>query len=681
MLGLWFGDGSKDRLRVRFTNNDKKLHKYFVIGVSKFGLFKYGCYKNGNSAETTFNSKKLSSIFNHIGFFNKENIPATVFGWSDSLKVSFIEGLLDTDGSVKKQGHVCVVSNKNKQPILDVKTLLKTLGFSSYVSKINSGWSLYLYSCGIEDFAKLTTFNTRKKSLLSNIKSTVHHTVTRHDDIEFMLIENIETCNTKSMVDFEIENHTYNVKYLVTHNCGGGIGLHLSKLRPAGDMVKTTEGIASGPVSFMRVFDVTSEVIKQGSTRRGGNLGLLTITHPDIVEFIKCKNDENKLNNFNISISIPDSFMKSLKNDVDISLINPKTNKTVRKMSARQLFRLISESAWKNGEPGIVFWDKVQADNPTPSKGMLIKNLCGESDLLHGEACVLGSINLSKFVDREENKIIYSSLRKVVHHAVRFLDNVIDASDYPTKEIETTVKSNRKIGLGVMGFADTLFYLGIPYNSEEALKLAEEIMDFVNIEARKASSKLAEEKGNFPNIEESVLTPPLRNANLTTIAPTGSLSILAECSSGIEPTYGLVFVRKILDGRTFFEVSKSFEDIGKREGWFSQELVNKIANNNGSIRGIEEIPEKWQNIFVTAHEISPEYHVRIQSSFQKHTNSSISKTVNLPSTATVEDVEKIIKMAYDLNLKGLTVFRDGSRSEQVLSKPLCAECDVGICKL
>jgi ribonucleoside-diphosphate reductase alpha chain len=339
------------------------------------------------------------------------------------------------------------------------------------------------------------------------------------------------------------------------------------------------------------------------------------------------------------------------------------------------------EQRWKNGEPGIVFWDKVQADNPTPKLGSLIKNLCGEADLLPQEACCLGSINLAKFVDRDENKIIYASLKKVVHHAVRFLDDIIDASDYPTSSIEKAVKGNRKIGLGVMGLADMLFYLGIPYNSDEALKLAEDIMDFINIEAKKASIKLAEEKGSFLNLSQSVFDVPIRNASITVIAPTGSLSIIAETTGGIEPAYDIIFIRKnILGGKTFFEVNKAFEDIGKKEGWFTNELINKLSKCN--IKDAEEIPDKWKKVFVTALDIAPEWHVKNANLlFKKHTTSSISKTVNLPHSSTISDVENIIKMAYDLNLKGITVFRDGSRSQQVLSKPLCTECEDGACPI
>jgi len=466
----------------------------------------------------------------------------------------------------------------------------------------------------------------------------------------------------------------------VVQKTGGGVGLNLSKLRPMGDLVKSTEGIASGPIDFMRVFDMTSDVIKQGGIRRGGNMGLLLINHPDIVNFIKCKSDETKFNNFNISVAITDDFMRAVKNDTEFPLISPKTGKATAKVQARELFRLIAESAWKNGEPGFVFWDKIEVDNPTPKEGHLIKNLCGEQDLLPYEACCLGSINLVKFV--ADGQIVYTSLRKVVHHAVRFLDDVIDASDYPLEQIEKRVKANRKIGLGIMGFANTLLALGIPYDSPEAEQLAEEIMDFINIEARKASAKLAEEKGDFPAIKDSVVTTPQRNATLTTIAPTGSISIIAETSSGIEPIFAVVYNKtNILENNTFFEVNPIFEKIGRLEGWYSQTLINKIIRNSGKVTGISEIPEKWQRVFRTALDIVPEWHVKMQTAFQRHVNNSISKTINLPYEATVDDVEKIIKLAYDLNLKGLTVFRTNSRSQQVL-ETLCIECeDTGVCPI
>ena len=460
---------------------------------------------------------------------------------------------------------------------------------------------------------------------------------------------------------------------------GGGVGLNLSKLRPCGDRVNTTEGIASGPIDFMRIYDTVSDVIKQGGIRRGGNLGLLLVNHPDIIDFIKCKNDETRLNNFNISVAITDEFMRCVKNDSDFSLINPKNGETVRKVNSRHLFRFIAESAWRNGEPGFVFWDKIEQDNPTPKQGHLIKNLCGEQDLLPYEACVLGSINLVKFV--EGGQIVYNSLRKVVHHSVRFIDDVINASNYPLEAIRNKVMANRKIGLGVMGFANLLLVLGVPYDSEEAEKIAEEVMDFINVEARKASARLADDRGDFLGISESIVQAPQRNASLTTIAPTGSISIIAETSSGIEPIFAVVYQKtNILENNTFFEVNTVFESIGKQEGWYSQALINKVIRNGGKATGITEVPEKWQKVFRTALEIAPEWHVRMQAAFQRHVNNSISKTVNLPYDATVDDVERVIKLAYDTNLKGLTVFRNLSRTKQVL-ETLCTECEDDYCPI
>lgn len=460
---------------------------------------------------------------------------------------------------------------------------------------------------------------------------------------------------------------------------GGGVGLNMSNLRPAGDQVKSTEGIASGPIDFMRIYDTVSDVIKQGGIRRGGNLGLLLVSHPDIIEFIKCKNDETRLNNFNISVAITDEFMRCVKNDSDFPLINPKNSEVVRMINSRHLFRFVAESAWRNGEPGFVFWDKIEKDNPTPSQGHLIKNLCGEQDLLPYEACILGSINLVKFV--EDGQIVYNSLRKVVHHSVRFLDDVITASEYPLEAIRDKVLANRKIGLGVMGFADLLLVLGVPYDSEEAEKIAEEVMDFVNVEARKASARLAEDRGDFLSIHDSVISSPQRNATLTTIAPTGSISIIAETSSGMEPIFAVVFQRtNILEGNTFFEVNPVFEEISQREGWYSKALITKIIRNGGGVAGISEVPEKWQKVFRTALEISPEWHVRMQAAFQRHVNNSISKTINLSADATVEDVERVLKLAYEMNLKGLTVFRDQSRSKQVL-ETLCVECEDDVCSV
>jgi len=481
---------------------------------------------------------------------------------------------------------------------------------------------------------------------------------------------------------FEIQDSMDNILQTakdsgMVQKAGGGVGLHLSKLRPKNDSVRTTSGVASGPISFMRIFDVISDVTKQGGIRRGGNLGLLSISHPDIEDYIHCKTDEHTLNNFNISVAITDEFMRAVKSGTGFYLVNPKSGERIKKVDARSLFRVIAEAAWRNGEPGVVFWDNLQKDNPTPSLGDVIVNLCSEQPLLDSEACCLGSINLEKFVD--DGKIVYNSLRKVVQHSVRFLDNVLDVSSYPLEKIEKMCRSNRKIGLGVMGFANMLIKMEIPYNSDEAVSIAEEVMDFINIEARKTSAKLAEERGDFPNIEKSVITSPQRNATLTTIAPTGSIGIIAETSGGIEPLFAVVFKRtNILEGNTFFEANSLFEEIGKREGWYKPELIQKIIKNDGKVFGLAEVPEKWQKIFTTALEISPDWHVKMQAAFQRHVDNSISKTVNLPFEATVDDVEKTIKLAYDMNLKGLTVFRNNSRSSQVLQ---CIECDDGSCPI
>lgn len=464
----------------------------------------------------------------------------------------------------------------------------------------------------------------------------------------------------------------------MVQKAGGGVGLNLSKLRPKDDSVRTTSGVASGPISFMRIFDVISEVTKQGGIRRGGNLGLLLVSHPDIIDYIGCKSDEHTLNNFNISVAITDEFMKAVEDDSDFTLINPRDSKPVGKIGAKRLFRLIAESAWKNGEPGVVFWDTIQKDNPTPEFGPLIVNLCSEQPLLDGEACCLGSINLEKFVD--DGKIVYNSLRKVVQHSVRFLDDVLDVSSYPLERIEKTCRGNRKIGLGVMGFANMLVRMEIPYDSDEALSVAEDVMSFINFEARKTSAKLADERGDFPNISQSVLTSPRRNATLTTIAPTGSIGMIAETSGGIEPLFAVVYKRtNILEGNTFFEVNPIFEEIGKKEGWYKPELITKIIRLGGKVAGLSDVPVRWQKVFRTALEVSPEWHVRMQAAFQRHTENSISKTINMKYEATIDDVEGAIRLAYEMRLKGLTVFRNNSRSKQVLQ---CIECEEdGICPI
>ncbi len=457
------------------------------------------------------------------------------------------------------------------------------------------------------------------------------------------------------------------------HKSGGGTGFSFSKLRPKNCRVGSTGGVASGPISFMKIFNVATEQVKQGGTRRGANMAVLRVDHPDIVEFINCKKNNDNLGNFNISVGITDQFINAVREDKPFDLIDPRDKKIASQLNARDLFQNIVEQAWHNGDPGIIFLDKINRDNPTPEIGEIEStNPCGEQPLLPMEACNLGSINLSKFVGTKNKKtfIDFKELKETIHLSVRFLDNVIDMSTYPLPEIGQMVKDNRKIGLGIMGFSDLLFQMGIPYNSDNALNIAKEVMSFIQKESHEASRLLAEERGTFNNFDKSIFkndkAKRYRNATTTTIAPTGTLSIIAGCSSGIEPLFALSFVRRVMDNDELIEVNPYFETIAKERGFYSTELMNKIAKT-GTIANMHEIPQDIRDIFVTAHDISPSWHIRMQAAFQKFTDNAVSKTVNLSHDATVEDVMGIYNMAYDLGCKGVTTYRDGSKDNQVLS--------------
>ena len=484
------------------------------------------------------------------------------------------------------------------------------------------------------------------------------------------------------------------------HKSGGGTGFSFSRLRPKNSVVRSTMGVSSGPVSFMEVFNAATEAVKQGGTRRGANMGILRVDHPDILDFINCKSDNNKLNNFNISVAITDKFMEAYINGTDYDLVNPQNNQVVGKLSAKKVFDMIVDGAWRNGEPGIIFIDKMNADNPTPLVGQIEStNPCGEVPLLAYEACNLGSINLGKMVDDTADGpvINWKRLAEVTRTAIRFLDNVIEVNNYPLPRISEMVRNNRKIGLGVMGWADMLMKMGLSYASEEGTRLGAQVMEFIDYESKCESIELSKERGRFNNFKGSVYDNQhflynkykgksagiisdeqwadldaqiekygIRNATTTCIAPTGTISMIAGASGGVEPLFGLVFSRLIMDGTEMLEINSIFKDYMIKKGLYSEELMKRIAKD-GSIAHIDGIPEDIKHIFVTAHDVSPYWHVKMQAAFQLHTDNAVSKTVNFEEHATRKDIEEAYVLAYKNNLKGITVYRNNSRQFQPMN--------------
>jgi len=477
---------------------------------------------------------------------------------------------------------------------------------------------------------------------------------------------------------FETLKHT-----ALIHQSGGGTGFSFSRIRPRGDMVKSTMGIASGPLSFMKIYDCATEVIKQGGKRRGANMGILNVDHPDIIDFIRAKEKEGEFINFNISVAASDDFINRAINNQGYDLINPRDHRSVKNLNARDIFDMIILNAWKSGDPGMIFIDEINRKNPTPELNRIEStNPCGEVPLLPCESCNLGSINLAKLFI--ENKFSYEKLKNTIQIAIHFLDNVIDANKYPLPEIEKITRGNRKIGLGIMGFADCLIKMGIPYDSESALNFADELASFIQTEARQASRMLGERRGSFPNIDKSIFkdSQPMRNATVTSIAPTGTISMIADASSGIEPLFSVGYLRNVLD-TTLVVINPIFEEIARSRGFFSPDLISEIVHE-GSLKRIKGVSDDVKRLFPIAHEIMPEIHLRMQAIFQKYIDNAVSKTINLPEEATLEQTRTAFLMAHKLKCKGITIYRYNSKKSQAMEFgdiEYQQQCGGGVCEI
>ena len=737
LLGFFLCDGSLSKNRIRFFTKNKEIKEKISKIVEKVFGRKYAWVTDKRTGVyyTNIYRKEIIELFEQVtsGLFGEKTsvrIPEFIFKSKLSVIFSFLAGVIDGDGYVNNSKRRLEIGVASLEFIEDLLSLFYLLGFKArYAKKVdkrNKNWKA-LHYCYVSSFylRKLSNYllpylvHKEKRKRLKGWCKSDHISVNSNSKVSknkrelemfSFVIQNLTKVkkivrggsNSLEFYDFTVaENNNYLAGkhgLAVIHNTGYAF----SRLRPEGSLVKTTGGRASGPVSFMYAFNVYTDVVKQGGIRRGANMGVLNVHHPDIMKFINAKVepdekarkilnklcqltglDENhpfiettkkllvenyQLNNFNISVAVTDRFMEALAKNEDYELIDPRNNEVVGKLSAAEVFEAICKNTWLRGDPGIVFIDRVNKDNPTPAIGKIEStNPCGEQPLLPYESCNLGSINLSKFV--KDNGIDWQKLREVVRLAVHFLDNVIDANSYPIKQIEIMTKANRKIGLGVMGWADMLIDLGISYASNEALELAERVMSFIKKEALEKSKELAKEKGVFPNWEKSVFKEKnikLRNATLTTIAPTGSISMIADCSAGVEPLFSLAYIKTVLGGKQLRYVNERFIKLAKERGFYSKELEEEILEK-GNLSNVNNVPDDVKKLFVTALEIPAEWHIKMQAAFQKYTDNAVSKTINLPEDASVEDIKKCYLLAYELGCKGLTIYRDKSLFEQVVS--------------